>query len=199
MPRPAALALALALAATAASADPTSRDPTQVPAGAYELDPRHASLIAKVSHLGGFSRYTMRFNKLSGRFDYDPSRWEATTVSISIDPKSIDTEDSAFNRTVARYFDPARFPEIRFRSTALEPGEDGRGKLTGDLTFHGVTRPVTLDVQFNGVGPGLMGAGARLGFSGAGTIKRSDFGVTDARAFAGDEVDLSFEIEFVKK
>jgi len=71
--------------------------------------------------------------------------------------------------------------------------------VTGDLTFHGVTKPVTLDVTFNGSGPGMLGAGARLGFSGTGQIKRSDFGVNNVRQFAGDEVDLAFEIEFVKK
>ena len=76
---------------------------------------------------------------------------------------------------------------------------EGKGQLTGDLTFHGVTKPVTLDVTFNGVGPGLLGAGTRMGFSGSGRIKRSEFGVNAVRLFAGDEVDLLFEIEFSKK
>jgi len=62
-----------------------------------------------------------------------------------------------------------------------------------------VTKPVTLDVTFNGSGPGMLGAGTRMGFSGAGRIKRSDFGVSNAKQFAGDDIDLSFEIEFVKK
>ena len=76
---------------------------------------------------------------------------------------------------------------------------DGRGTVTGDLTFHGVTKPVTLDAVFNGSGPGMMGAGTRMGFSGTGRIKRSEFGVTNAKQFAGDDIDLEFEIEFVKK
>jgi polyisoprenoid-binding protein YceI len=76
---------------------------------------------------------------------------------------------------------------------------EGVGKLEGDLLFHGVTKPVTLDVTFNGVGPGLLGVGTRVGFSGTGQIKRSEFGVNQARMFAGDLVDLVFEIEFVKK
>ena len=176
-----ALAFALALtplASGAAAADPTTRDPAKAPAGSYGLDPRHASLVIRIPHLGGFSRYTMRFNKLSGNFSYDPDNWQATTVEITVDPRSIDTADNIFNRTVAGYFEPDKYPAIVFRSTALVASSEGRGQLTGDLTFHGVTKPVTLEVEFNGVGPGLLGVGTRMGFSGAGKIKRSEFGVT---------------------
>lgn len=200
MPRRLAIALTVSLLASgAAAADPTSRDPAKVPAGSYDLDPRHASLLVKVPHLGGFSRYTMRFRALNGAFTYDPANWQATRVTISIDPKSIDTEDNVFNRTVAGYFEPEKYPVIQFTSTALATNEEGKGQLTGDLTLHGVTKPVMLDVEFNGVGPGLLGAGTRMGFSGTGKIKRSEFGVTGGRPFAGDTVDLMFEVEFVKK
>lgn len=187
------------LASTAAAADPTTRDPLKVPAGNYVLDKHHAGLIVRTSHMGGFSHYTMRFNSLTGSFEYDPANWQATKVSISVDPKSIDTEDSIFSRTVAGYFDPEKYPVILFNSTELKLADEGQGQLTGDLTFHGVTKPVTLDVTFNGVGPGLLGAGTRMGFSGSGRIKRSDFGVNAVRLFAGDDVDLLFEIEFSKK
>ncbi len=187
------------LSSAAAAADPTSRDPAQVPPGSYVLDKKHASLIVRVPHLGGFSRYTMRFTGLSGGFDYDPAAWQAAKVNIAVDPKSIDTEDSIFSRTVAGYFEPGKYPVILFDSTGLVTESEGQGRLTGNLTFHGVTKPVTLDVVFNGVGPGLLGAGTRMGFSGSGRIKRSEFGVTAARPFAGDDVDLLFEVEFVRK
>jgi polyisoprenoid-binding protein YceI len=187
------------LASGAAAADPTSRDPAKVPAGTYELDPRHAGLVVRVPHLGGFSRYTMRFRAVSGSFTYDPANWQATKVLITIDPKSIDTEDNVFNRTIAGYFEPDKYPVITFTSTALSVDPAGRGQLTGDLNLHGVTKPVTLDVEFNGVGPGMLGVGTRMGFSGTGRIKRSDFGVTGGRPFAGDVVDLLFEVEFAKK
>jgi polyisoprenoid-binding protein YceI len=200
MPRRFLIALvATLLASGAAAADPTSRDPAKVPAGSYELDPRHASLLVKVPHMGGFSRYTMRFRVLSGAFTYDPANWQATKVTISVDPKSIDTEDSVFNKTVAGYFEPEKYPVIQFASTGLTTNEEGKGQLDGELTLHGVTKPVMLDVAFNGVGPGLLGAGTRMGFSGTGSIKRSEFGVTGGRPFAGDTVDLVFEVEFVKK
>ncbi len=192
-------ALVLAAAAAPALADPNTRDPAKVPAGAYELDPRHAGLVVRIPHMGGFSRYTMRFNTLSGGFAYDPANWQATKVTLSIDPKSIDTGTPSFSKTVAGFFEPEKYPAIQFVSTSAQGGADGHGTVTGDLTFHGVTRPVTLDVQYNGSGPGLLGAGTRLGFSGTGRIKRSDFGVDNVRQFAGDDIDLSFEIEFVRK
>jgi polyisoprenoid-binding protein YceI len=194
----AAATLTLVLAAPAL-AEPTNRDPAKAPAGTYELDPRHAGLVVKIAHLGGFSRYTMRFNALTGGFTYDPANWQATKVTITIDPKSIDSEDMNFNKEIAGFFEPAKYPAITFVSTAVTADADGRGTVTGDLTFHGVTKPVTLDAVFNGSGPGMMGAGTRVGFSGTGRIKRSDFGVNNARQFAGDDIDLSFEVEFVKK
>jgi polyisoprenoid-binding protein YceI len=193
---PIALALSM-MALSAAAADPTTRDPLKVPAGNYEMDKRHASLVVRVLHMG-FSHYTMRFNSLSGTFSYDPADWQATKASIRVDPKSIDTEENAFNKTVAGYFEPEKYPVILFNATGLTPTGEGQAQMTGDLTLHGVTKPVTLDVTFNGVGPGLTG-GTRLGFSGTGRVKRSDFGITGGRPFAGDTVDLEFEVEFYKK
>jgi polyisoprenoid-binding protein YceI len=73
--------------------------------------------------------------------------------------------------------------------------------VTGDLTFHGVTKPVTLDVTFDGAGHGITPLGTRLGFSGSTQIKRSDFGLTGMilNQFTSDEVDVIFEVEFEKK
>ena len=196
------LALALgAAAATSALANPTTQDPAKVPAGQYVLDKKHASLVAKIAHMGGFSRYTLRFDGLDGGFAYDPANWQATKVTITVDPKSIDTNDAAFNRQIAGYFEADKFPTITFVATGVQGGEGGKGQVNGDLTFHGVTKPVTLDVAFNGVGHGISPLGTRLGFSGETHIKRSDFGVDNMilREFTSDDIDLIFEVEFEKK
>lgn len=195
-----AIILPSALAAVAVAA-PETRDPAQVPAGDYVLDARHASLTAKVAHLGGFSNYAMRFDKLEGGFTWDPANPAAAKATIRIDPASIHTGLPNFDKELAgpRWFNAAAHPAITFVSTGLDAGADGRGKITGDLTFLGVTKPVTLDATFNGVGPGMMGTGVRLGFSGTGKIKRSDFGLTTSANAAGDEVMLDFEVEFTKK
>jgi polyisoprenoid-binding protein YceI len=201
MIRTAAVALALSIGfAGAALANPTTTDPAKVPAGTYVLDKRHASLTVKIVHMG-FSHYTMRFNGLDGGFTYDPAAWQATKVTFAVDPKSIDTHDPAFDRQIAGYFEADKYPTIGFVSTGLQGGADGKGTLTGDLTLHGVTRPVTLDVTFDGAGHGITPLGTRLGFSGSTQIRRSDFGISNfvLNQFAGDEVDVIFEVEFEKK
>jgi len=196
-----AFAVTVSAAAWPALANPTSTDPAKVPAGDYVMDKRHASLTVKVAHMGGFSHFTMRFDGLAGAFTYDPAKWQASTVAVTVDPKSIDTGNAPFDKQIAGYFEADKFPTITFTSTALTGGADGKGTLTGDLTFHGVTKPVTLDVTFNGVGHGISPLGTRLGFSGTGHIKRSDFGVDNVilRQFASDDIDLIFEVEFEKK
>ena len=181
------------------TAQPTNRDPTRAPAGNYVLEPGSSSLLIRIPLMGGLSRYAMRFNTLSGDFTYDPASWRNTEVEITVDPRSIVARNSAFSRAVLGYFEPDKYPVIRFRSTSLAADADGRGQLTGDLTFHGVTRPVALAVEFKGVGADPTGSGARMAFSGTGQIRRSEFGVTAARVFADDQIDLVFDVEFVRK
>ena len=196
----AGLALSIILGG-AALANPTTQDPTKVPAGDYVMDKRHASLTMKVAHMGGFSHFTMRFNGLGGAFTYDPANWQATSVAVTVDPKSIDTGNPPFDKQIAGYFEADKYPTITFVSTALTPGADGKGALTGDLSFHGVTKPVTLDVTFNGAGRGILPLGTRLGFSGTTRIKRTDFGIDNVilRQFAAEDIDVIFEVEFEKK
>lgn len=197
--RTAAVAVVLLLSPFSAVAAPTSQDPTKVPAGAYVIDKDHASLVVRVSHMG-FSNYTMRFDRLDGSFAYDPADWGKTQATIQVDPASISTGRPSFDKEIAgpKFFDAAKYPTISFVSTGVS-GQDGKGQVTGDLTFHGVTKPVTLDVVYQGVGPGMLGVGTRLGFSGTTRIKRSDFGVTAVDTLVGDDVDLQFEVEFTRK
>jgi polyisoprenoid-binding protein YceI len=203
MNRICAAALALALSgglAGAAVANPSTTDPAKTPAGGYVLDKKHASLTVKIVHMG-FSHYTLRLDGLDGSFTYDPANWQETKVNFTVDPKSVDTHDVGFDKQVAGYFEADKYPVITFVSTAVAGGADGKGTVTGDLTFHGVTRPVTLDVTFNGAGHGITPLGTRLGFSGSTQIRRSDFGLTGfvLNQFTSDEVDVIFEVEFEKK
>lgn len=196
----AALVASLSLS-TAALAAPTTKDPAQVPAGEYVLDTRHASVSMNLSHMGGFSNYAMRFDKITGGFTYDPAKLAATKLTVTIDPKSIHTGLPTFDEEISgKFFQAEKFPTITFVSTDVKAAADGKGMVTGDLTFLGVTKPVTLDVTFYGVGPGMMGSGTRMGFSASGKIKRSDFGMTaPGVGAAGDEVSLVAEVEFTKK
>jgi hypothetical protein len=194
----AGLFLAFCLVAPAA-ADPVNQDPARAPAGTYRLDPRHASLIVRIGHLGGFSHFTLRFDRLAGGFTYDPATWPATRAEITVDPRSVNTGLADFDKELAgpHYFDAARNPEIRFVTRQIE-ATGPAGKITGDLTFMGQTKPVVLDVTFNGSGPGLLGVGTRMGFSGTTRLKRSEWGLTHLKSFTSDDIELVIEVEFAR-
>jgi len=203
----AALAAAL-LSAPAALAAPgvTSTKPADLPAGTYVLDKTHASLTAKLTHMG-FSHYTLRFTSVDASFSYDPKAPQASKISVTVDPASIDTATGPdafglkFNKELAGdgWLEAAKFPTITFVSTSVDVGDGHKGKVTGDLTLHGVTKPVVLDVTFNGVGGGFVPGGVKTGFSASTTIKRSEFGVAKYVPLVGDDVTLNIEVEFDKK
>lgn len=190
----AALAL-LSGAPAQAQIKPPNQDPAAAPAGPYVLDKRHASLIAKVSHMG-FSGYTLRLDRLDAHFDYDPAQPEAAKIEVTADAASLDVGDEGLNKRFANEFLGAdAAPQITFVSTAIQRGDPTHGTVTGDLTFHGVTRPVVLAVTFNGYGSSLIG-GRRMGFSATADIKRSDFGSKAWLNLVGDDVHLIIEAEF---
>jgi polyisoprenoid-binding protein YceI len=180
--------------AAAQTARGLSADPAAAPAGAYTLDKKHTSLVARVNHLG-FSNFTMRFNGLAGTLDYDPKDPTRSKVDVTVDPNSVDTGLPDFDKDIAAQVFGGS--PIRFVSTKIERAGDGAGRVVGDLTFHGVTRPVTLETKFNGTGPGVGGK-PRVGFSAVGTFKRSDFGADKYSQYAADEVQLQIEAEFSK-
>jgi polyisoprenoid-binding protein YceI len=189
------------VAAFAAQAEPrpASADPAAAPAGHYALDKSHASLTARVSHMG-LSTYTMRFDDLDAQYDYDPTHPEASKVQVTVNAASLDVGKPSLDRDFARSFlDAADYPTITFTSTTIH--RDGvNGTLTGDLTLRGVTKPVTLDVTFNGSSPAFLGLGGyRMGFSATGDIKRSDFGSKQWLGVVGDDVHLVIEVEFERK
>ena len=186
-------------AAQAPDAQPpeVSSDPAQAPAGTYTLDKAHTSVTMKVSHLG-LSYYTLRFDGVEGSVSYDPAHPDAARLQVSIDPNSIDTGVVAFDRQIAtEVFDAARYPRITFVSTAVRPGGEGRGVVLGDLSFHGATKPVRLDVIFNGAGQ-APGRPTRMGFSASTVIRRSDFGAAKYLPAVGDDVSVLVEAEFTK-
>ena len=200
MRRLATLAAAMFLVwATAAQAEPkpASLDPADAPAGTYVLDKTHASLTASLSH-EGLSHYTMRFDGLDASFTYDPKSPQASKVQATIDAKSLDVGVPKISTQFARDFLAAdEKPQITFTSTSIVYSGD-HGTMTGDLTLRGVTRPVTLDVTFNGTSAGLIG-GRRMGFSASGDIKRSDFGSKAWLSLVGDDVHIVIEAEFQRK
>ena len=171
-------------------------DPAGAPAGEYALDTHHASVTLKLAHMG-LSHYTMRFGKLEGGYSYDPAHPDATKVAFAIDPNSIQTDDPNFNKEIAeKFLETGKYPTITFASTGITRTGD-HGKVTGNLTFHGVTKPVTLNVDYRGF-VAMMGQ-QHMGFSAETTIKRTDFGAGAYVPVVGDDVTVLVELEFVKK
>ncbi|MGH7022206.1 MAG: YceI family protein [Caulobacteraceae bacterium] len=169
-----------------------------LPAGHYRLDARHASLIGRVLHLG-VSYSTVRFDRLAADFTYDPARPEATRLQASVDTTSLDAGAGDGSQFADQFLNAAKFPKASFVATSMTPAADARtGTMTGDLTLMGVTRPVTFNVSFVGVGHGLP-FGTIAGFSASTVIHRSDFGSHSLLSWVGDDVSLQFDGEFERK
>ena len=179
-------------------------------AGAYTIDPGHTRLIFRVSHLG-FSNYTAFFTDVSANLAFDPNAPEAMKVEAVVKAASLETHypDPAldFNAllTGPEFLDAAHFPDIRFTSTAVVVTGPQEADVTGDFTLHGVTKPLTLKVRYNGGwGDMPMDVGARIGFSAVGEIARSDFGIAyglpapGTTMGVGDRVEIILETEFSK-
>lgn len=177
-------------------------------AGEYKMDHAHSSLLFRVSHLG-FSHYTARFTKFDATMNFDPKNAAAASITATVDPSSLEVsappEGFLDELKGKQFLDVATYPEMKFVSTKIEVTGENTGKVTGDFTFHGVTKPVTLDVTFNGGYAGIPGMdpNARAGFSAHGTLNRSEFGMgygIPSLATGGmgvsDEVEIIIETEF---
>jgi len=199
--------LALATATGAAIADEVpAASAAPVPAGAYTVDKAHTSLIFRVSHLG-FSTYTGRFTRLDANLQFDPANLTTSRVNVDIDPRSIEADNapSGFLQTLAGkdWLDADRFPDMTFRTKSVEVTGPGTFRVNGELTLHGVTRPLALEARYNGgYASHPYEPHARVGFSAQGKFKRSDFGVSYGIPAPGsimgvsDEVQVTLESEF---
>lgn|SRR5690606_652707 len=167
--------------------------------GAYVLDKTHASLLWKVNHLG-FSSYIGRFNDFDASLDFDPANLQASRVEVIIDAASLDVNNESFENDLrgSDWFNVEQFPQIIFRSTSLvQSNSENSFVFAGDLTFHGVTKPVNLNVNFNGGGRNFLTRRNTLGFAATTTIKRSEFGMDNLVAFGvGDDIELEIHVEF---
>ena len=194
--------LPLALLAISSCVTAPVLDVAAAPEGAYVLDPAHASVNWSLSH-SGLSLYTARFDDTSGALDFNPDAPTASALDIRINPKSVSTGDPEWDETLGtegKYFDGDTHAEIRFVSTSAVKTTDTTGTVTGNLTLRGITKPVTLDVTYNGAGKSFGHSGATLGFSALGKINRSNWGMSYLTSFGiGDEVTLRIEAEFNEK
>ncbi|AVP98972.1 polyisoprenoid-binding protein [Ahniella affigens] len=167
----------------------------------FRLDPVHTQLQFQVSHLG-FSMSEGEFHGFDGSFEFDPDRPEDAACQISIDVASIDMDDAKWNQTMLGkdWFNVAEHPRIEFRCLGLDlPAGSTSGQLRGTLTVLGQSQPVVLDLQFNRLATHKYSQAFVAGFSAKTKIKRSDFGMTRLIPDIGDDVQISLEVEGIRK
>ena len=171
----------------------------------WNIDPVHSVVEFKVKHMM-ISNVKGHFAKLSGTLKFDEAKPENSSVEASIDVGSIDTRDAQRDGHLksADFFDVEKYPNITFKSTNIKATGAGRGIVEGDLTIHGVTRKVALDVE----GPGEPGkdpwGNTRMAVSATTKISRKDYGLTWNAALetggvlVGDEITITLDVQFVK-
>ena len=174
--------------------------PTTAFAESYTIDASHAHAAFRVSHLG-FSHTLGQFNEISGTLEFDEASPDAGSVSVTINTASVDSANAARDEHLrkADFLNVESFPTMTFVSTSVEVTGEKTGKLVGDLTLLGVTKPLTLDVTFNQAGPHPFDPSKIMaGFSATGEINRSDFGMAYAVPAIGETVEIIIEIEALK-
>ena len=167
-------------------------------ADTFKLDAVHSFVLFNLQHLGIANTYG-RFNDIAGTVVFDKDNPSKSSVELSVPVESLDTHNSIRDRSVKGpdFFDAKQFPTMTFKSTKVE-GSGDTLKVSGDLTIHGVTKPMTVDFKKGGEGKGVFGE-MRGGGETRFTIRRSDFGMNFQQGAIGDEVNMILSLEGIKK
>ena len=171
----------------------------------WKIDPSHSAIHFSVRHMV-VSKTRGRFTRFGGEILFDPEKPAASSVSVTIEPASLDTADAQRDTHLrsADFFDVEKHPQASFRSTKVQDLGGGKLRVTGDLTIRGVTKPVVLETSYEGAGKDPWG-GERAGFSASTTIERKEFGLEWNKALetggvlVGEKVELTLEVEAVKQ
>ena len=187
---------------------PGKPDTSLVSAGHYTADPHHTLVEWSVDHLG-FTPYFGLFGDVTGTLDIDPAHPEQTRVAVTIPVAAVTVASPGLKQHLLKpptteggkpdFFGPSP-DDARFVSTMVRVTGEQQAELTGNLTLNGITRPVTLQVQFHGAGkmPAEMGGGELVGFVATGKLNRSEFGLDFFIPLVSDQVDLKIAAAFIK-
>jgi polyisoprenoid-binding protein YceI len=165
----------------------------------FEVDPVHSSVIFRIKHLG-VSYFYGRFNDVSGKILFDAKNPVASSVEAQIKAESVDTNSADRDKHLRSpdFFNAKQFPAIAFKSRSVKKADATSFEVTGDLTLHGVTKPLTVKMTHVGTGD-IPKFGHRAGFEGTFTVKRSEFGMTFMSDLLGDDVQVTIGLEGVRK
>ncbi len=186
------LAPALAFAAAGfAAAPPVYAEPV-----VYRFDPPHTQIFFSADHQK-FSNPVGRLKVKDGWFQFDDKDFSTAKVDVEIDMTSADMGDDAWSKTVrsGQLLDTDKYPTARYTSKSVEKQGDNRGVIHGDLTLHGVTKPVDIAFTLNRIANDPYRFKQKAGFSATATIKRADFGISRYTEVIGENIALRFEIE----
>jgi len=173
--------------------------PAVASAETWQIDPPHTSAQFSVRHMG-ISTVRGAFTRISGTVQYDPSDVAKSALDVTIDATSLDTRVEMRDNHVKSpdFLDVAKYPAITFKSKRVEPAGAGHLKVIGDLTIHGTTKQVDLDVE--GPTPAIKDpkGNEHMGASATTTISRKEFGVSNMEGMIGDELHITIDVEMVK-
>ncbi len=178
---------------------PPNPNPDALRGGTFQVEPTHTRILFAVSHMG-FTTWYGDFTGASGSLSLDPKNLGATRFDIKIPVASVSTTNATLDGELKgpKWFDAAKYPVIEFKSGTVIRTGARTARVTGELTFHGVTRPETLNVTFNAAGNNELTNQYTAGFNATGTLKRSDFNQSTYIPLIGDEVALTISAAFVK-
>ena len=185
-----------ALAVSAACAVANAGEPVR-----YAIDPVHTRVLFEIDH-AGFSKAIGTVSGSEGSLHFDADDWSTAKLEVTVPMQRLDMGDSGWTASVfaPRFLDVKRYPQARFVSTRVERREGNRGTLCGELTLHGTTRPLCMELVLNKIARYPLPPFRRTaGFSARTSIKRSDFGMKSWRSLVGDEVELRIEAELVRR
>lgn len=176
---------------------------TMAHAATYVVDREgaHAFIQFRIKHLG-YSWLYGRFNDFKGEFTFDEKDPSKNSITMEVDTNSLDSNHAQRDKHLRSgdFLDTKKYPKATFKSTSYKSTGDSKGELAGELTLHGVTKPITIEVEHIGGGKDPWG-GYRQGFEGRATIKPADFGmdVTKKLGASAEEVELMLSIEGIRK
>jgi polyisoprenoid-binding protein YceI len=163
----------------------------------YQLEKTHVDLLFSINH-AGFTEKHGQFREVDATLTYDAQTPGNSRIVVTVKADSLDTGSSDRDHHVRgdQFLDVAKYPEIRFVSTKVTAEGQSRLLVNGELTLHGVTKPLALYARLNKHAPNPFDKKPTLGFSATGSLKRSDFGITSFLPVIGDTVTLTIEAEF---
>jgi polyisoprenoid-binding protein YceI len=188
------------LAPQAMAQQVASKDPSAVKAGTYKVESYHTQISFSISHLG-FSYFSGFFSGASGTLTLDPAKIGISKLDVSVPVQSLLTTVPILDSELKgeQWFDTAKFPTATFVSTKITKTSSDGATIVGDLTLHGVTKPVTLKARLVGAGTNPLDKSFTIGFEATGAIKRDDFGIKQDLPLVGDDVTLKIAGAFVQQ